>query len=92
MQAYPYSDKMDHLCSVHDDIQLCQWLRKRDGTLKLGDFNRAEIMDYDEEGGEYCLYNNGHGYGNVSFYALKVWVCFLLAGSVGLTQTGSSDV
>lgn len=49
---------------VHDDVQLCQWLRTRNGTLKLGDFNRAEIMDYNEEKGEYCRYNNGHSYGN----------------------------
>jgi len=51
---------------VHDDVQLCQWLRTRDGKLVLGDFNRAEIMDWNEEKGEYCKYNNGLGYGNVS--------------------------
>ena len=49
---------------VHDDIQLCQWLKTRDGVLKLGDFNRAEIMFYDEENERYCKYNNGKGYGN----------------------------
>lgn len=38
--------------SVHDDVQLCQWLRTRDGKLKLGDFNRAEVMDFDREKGE----------------------------------------
>jgi hypothetical protein len=51
---------------VHDDVQLCQWLRTRDGTLKLGDFNRAEVMDYNIEKKEYCRYDNGHAYGNVS--------------------------
>lgn len=49
---------------VHDDVQLCQWLRNADGDLKLGDFNRAEIMDYDEDKREYCVYNNGRGWGN----------------------------
>ena len=52
--------------SVHDDVQLCQWLRNYDGKLKLGDFNRAEIMDYNEKKKEYCVYNNGACYGNVS--------------------------
>lgn len=51
---------------IHDDVQLCQWLRTRDGRLKLGDFNRAEIYNYNETKGEYCVYNNGKGYGNVS--------------------------
>ena len=51
---------------VHDDVQLCQWLRTRDGRLVLGDFNRAQIMDWNEEKGEYCLYNNGYAFGNVS--------------------------
>eukprot|EP00978_Attheya_sp_CCMP212_P016410 scaffold42990_cov56-Attheya_sp.AAC.7 len=49
---------------VHDDIQLCQWLRKEDGSLKLGDFNRAEVMLYDEDTGENCKYKNGKGFGN----------------------------
>ncbi|KAI2488633.1 protein kinase [Fragilaria crotonensis] len=49
---------------VHDDVQLCQWLRTRDGRLVLGDFNRAQIMDWNEKKGEYCLYNNGYAFGN----------------------------
>ena len=53
---------------VHDDVQLCQWLRTRDDRLVLGDFNRAEIMDWNEEKGEYCMYNNGYAYGNVSLF------------------------
>lgn len=52
--------------SVHDDVQLCQWLRKPNGQLTLGDFNRAEIMFYDREEEEYCKYYNGLGYGDVS--------------------------
>ncbi|KAG7337705.1 serine/threonine kinase [Nitzschia inconspicua] len=49
---------------VHDDVQPCQWLRTKEGILKLGDFNRAEIMDYNTEKQEYCRYKNGHAYGN----------------------------
>lgn len=49
---------------VHDDVQLCQWLRTKDGRLKLGDFNRAEVMDYNAKKGEYCAYSNGSCGGN----------------------------
>jgi serine/threonine protein kinase len=50
---------------VHDDIQLCQYLFKADNqTMKLNDFNRAEIMLYDEFTGQYCPYLNGPGGGN----------------------------
>jgi hypothetical protein len=51
---------------VHDDVQLCQWLRNRQGKLILGDFNRAQILDWNEENEEYCSYNNGYAFGNVS--------------------------
>eukprot|EP00521_Asterionellopsis_glacialis_P014410 CAMPEP_0195305116 /NCGR_PEP_ID=MMETSP0707-20130614/35702_1 /TAXON_ID=33640 /ORGANISM="Asterionellopsis glacialis, Strain CCMP134" /LENGTH=420 /DNA_ID=CAMNT_0040369143 /DNA_START=307 /DNA_END=1569 /DNA_ORIENTATION=- len=49
---------------VHDDVQLCQWLRTRDDKLVLGDFNRAEVMEWNEHKQEYCRYQNGEGYGN----------------------------
>jgi len=49
---------------VHDDVQLCQWLRTEDGRLKLGDFNRAEVMAYNAEKKKYCRYRNGGCYGN----------------------------
>ena len=52
---------------VHDDIQLCQWLRTEDGSLKLGDFNRATIMNYKEKSGHYCKFKNGPGWGNVRY-------------------------
>ena len=47
---------------VHDDVQMCQWLRTPDGRLKLGDFNRATIMSWDLLGGEYCKFNNGEAF------------------------------
>ena len=50
---------------VHDDIQLCQYLFRPDNkTMKLNDFNRAEIMLYDDVTGQYCPYLNGPGGGN----------------------------
>lgn len=49
---------------VHDDAQLCQWLRLPDGTMKLGDFNRASIMEYDIVNEMYCKFNNGGAFGN----------------------------
>ncbi|KAL3762560.1 hypothetical protein ACHAW5_007805 [Stephanodiscus triporus] len=47
---------------VHDDVQMCQWLRTPDGHLKLGDFNRATIMSWNLLEGEYCKFNNGEGF------------------------------
>jgi hypothetical protein len=52
---------------VHDDIQLQQWLRAADGTLKLGDFNRATILDWNDKEKRYCKYSNGETFGNVSY-------------------------
>lgn len=49
---------------VHDDIQLAQFLRSKNGMLKLNDFNRAEIMLWNENSKSYCRYKNGEGYGN----------------------------
>jgi Protein tyrosine and serine/threonine kinase len=51
---------------VHDDIQLSQYLVSADGTLKLNDFNRAEIMLFNEKDKEYCRYRNNPGHGDVS--------------------------
>jgi len=49
---------------VHNDIQLGQFLITDRGTIKLNDFNRAEVMLYDNEAGEYCRYKQGTGHGN----------------------------
>mmetsp|Transcript_31337 Transcript_31337/g.40537 ORF Transcript_31337/g.40537 Transcript_31337/m.40537 type:complete len:270 (+) Transcript_31337:2-811(+) len=49
---------------VHDDVQLCQWMTTPDGRLKLGDFNRATIMTWDEINGSYCKFANGNAFGN----------------------------
>lgn len=57
---------------VHDDIQLSQFLLSADGTLKLNDFNRAEIMLYNEKDKEYCRYRNNPGHGDVSESQLAV--------------------
>jgi len=51
---------------VHDDVQLCQWLADSNGHLKLGDFNRAEMMGWNEKYKSYCRYENGYVNGNVS--------------------------
>jgi len=49
---------------VHNDIQLGQFLHTKDDEIKLNDFNRAEIMFWDEENYHYCKYRNGPGKGN----------------------------
>jgi hypothetical protein len=49
---------------VHDDVQMSQWLLTQDMHLKLNDFNRAEILLWDEEYQEYCRYRNYAGEGD----------------------------
>ncbi|CAB9518281.1 Probable serine/threonine-protein kinase [Seminavis robusta] len=51
---------------VHDDIQLCQylWTEEEGIGVKLNDFNRAEIMLWDEQAQQYCKYKNGRGHGD----------------------------
>jgi hypothetical protein len=51
---------------VHDDIHLGQFLLKPDNHLKLNDFNRAEIMLWNEKDRDYCPYRNNPGHGDVS--------------------------
>jgi hypothetical protein len=51
---------------VHDDIQLSQFLLSEAGKLKLNDFNRAEIMLWNDKEQEYCKYRNYPGRGDVS--------------------------
>lgn len=57
---------------VHDDIQLPQFLLTSDGSLKLNDFNRAEVMLFDEKKKVYCGYRNNPGGGDVSRSAFQV--------------------
>jgi hypothetical protein len=48
---------------VHDDIQMSQFLFTQDMHLKLNDFNRAEVMTFNEDENEYCRYTNNPGRG-----------------------------
>jgi len=41
------------------DVQVGQFCRGRDGFIKMLDFNRAEVLLYDESHGEYCRFENG---------------------------------
>jgi serine/threonine protein kinase len=44
---------------VHGDVHPVQWLRSSDGTLKLNDFNNAEILDWSREMQDYCKTDRG---------------------------------
>ena len=41
------------------DVQLGQFSRGSDGLIKMVDFNRAEILLFDEDYGQYCRFENG---------------------------------
>lgn len=49
---------------IHDDIQLSQFLLAPNGRVKFNDFNRAEIMQFDQQHNQYCKYYNGRGHGD----------------------------
>ena len=58
---------------VHDDIQLPQFLMTDDNQhIKFQDFNRGEILLFDEKHQEYCTYINGKGHGDMSSLLLGV--------------------
>jgi serine/threonine protein kinase len=71
---------------VHDDIQLSQflWTDESKTAMKLNDFNRAEIMFWDDENEEYCKYHNGKGAGDVSCFVFEL-LCFLRIALVSST-------
>ena len=52
---------------IHDDIQLSLylWTDETKTSVKLNDFNRAEVMFWDEEYQQYCKFHNGRGGGDV---------------------------
>jgi hypothetical protein len=39
---------------MHGDFHSPQWLRSMDGVIKLNDFNKAQIFQFDTEAGDYC--------------------------------------
>mmetsp|Transcript_33587 Transcript_33587/g.38258 ORF Transcript_33587/g.38258 Transcript_33587/m.38258 type:complete len:486 (+) Transcript_33587:68-1525(+) len=49
---------------VHNDIQLGQFLLTKGKFVKLNDFNRAEIMLWDQNRHQYCKYCEGEGSGS----------------------------
>ena len=67
---------------VHDDVQLCQFLRSKDGVLKLNDFNRAEVMLWHDQDQDYCKYQNGRVFGNVSQLSFFFLILYLLSLSL----------
>ena len=50
---------------VHDDVDLGQflWADHQMREIKLNDFNRAEVMLWDEVNNQFCKYKNGAGGG-----------------------------
>ncbi len=74
---------------VHDDIQLSQFLLSETGNLKLNDFNRAEIMLWNEIDKEYCKYRNYPGWGDVSTYHTENQAYSYLLDKERLTQIKS---
>ena len=83
------------LSSYFSDIQLCQWLRNDQGKLKLGDFNRARVLAWNDEKQEYCTYSTGKCYGNVSSMAVagihQWFLLFCFDPKPPLTKPFSTD-
>jgi len=47
--------------AVHGDVHPMQWLRTADGAVKLNDFNRAKILDWNMDKQFYCKAARCHG-------------------------------
>jgi len=59
---------------IHGDVQMSQFLLNREKTvLKLNDFNRAEVMLWDETHNEYCRHRNGVGHGTLFLSMKDMW-------------------
>ena len=76
---------------VHDDIQLSQFLLSSSGQIKLNDFNRAEIMLWNEKDHEYCRYRNHPGGGDVSIHDRYMYIyrqmhCYFCVRHKNLTR------
>ncbi|GAX24170.1 hypothetical protein FisN_4Lh255 [Fistulifera solaris] len=91
---------------VHDDIHLGQFLIDDLGHLKLQDFNRAEIMLWNEEDGEYCRYRNNPGDGEfrapeeyldrplnekIDVWSLGINMYYVLTGSTVLPEAKTTE-
>jgi hypothetical protein len=50
---------------VHVDLQPSQWMINSDGRAKLGDFNRAVVLDWHRGKDRYCEFYSGQVYGTV---------------------------
>jgi hypothetical protein len=55
---------------VHGDVHPVQFLRANDGSLKLNDFNNAEILDWSREENDYCKTDRGSWGGMVRMKAV----------------------
>lgn len=56
---------------IHNDLQLSQYLLDENDNIKLNDFNRGEIMFWNEKDKEYCKYKNNPGHGDVRSFHLS---------------------
>jgi hypothetical protein len=68
-QVRSYHGRASSFCLLN--VFIGQFLFTEKGSLKLNDFNRAEVMLFDEEHEEYCRYRNNPGVGDVSAYGSK---------------------
>lgn len=74
---------------IHDDVHLEQFLVTEDHQhVKIQDFNRAEIMLWNNDDGEYCGHRNGPGHGEVSRTAAAPITYFLALTLVPYTISG----
>jgi serine/threonine protein kinase len=63
---------------IHGDTHPEQWLRDKEGKLRLNDFNNGVILDYDPEQQMYCKGNRKYG-GFVSYFQYNnKLVCLLV--------------
>lgn len=66
---------------VHDDIKPAQFLWTDDNRIKLNDFNRAVVLQWDDANNEYCPFYSGAPQGVVSLLSCFPYLLHLKQAS-----------
>ena len=76
-EAIAYISGFEDGVIIHGDIHPVQYLRAVDGTIKLNDFNNAEIMEWGVDANVYCKSDRG-AWGGMVRWIVCLFVCLFV--------------